>query len=93
MNHFFAPGPIYFLILTEGPKVHLLDMVGHAKERRLRQCVCASIMAAGMLWLVPATVLVSSLLVSTSIRVLELARARLHHPASVPCRGSPLIRR
>jgi len=34
----FAPGPIYFLILTEGTKVHPLDMVGHAKERRLRQC-------------------------------------------------------
>ena len=37
-NLFFAPGPIYFLILTEGTKVHPLDMVGHAKERRLRQC-------------------------------------------------------
>jgi len=35
---FFAPVPIYFLILTEGTKFHPLDMVGHAKERRLRQC-------------------------------------------------------
>ena len=37
-NLFFAPGPIYFLILTKGTTVYLLDMVGHAKERRLRQC-------------------------------------------------------
>nr|XP_040256461.2 vegetative cell wall protein gp1-like [Aegilops tauschii subsp. strangulata] len=40
-------------------------------------------MAERVLWLVPATVLVSSLLVSTSIRVLELARAQLHRPESL----------
>ena len=34
-NIFFAPGPIYFLILTEGTKVHPLDMVGHTKGRLL----------------------------------------------------------
>ena len=37
-NLFFAPGPIYFFSWTKGTKVHPLDMVGHTKERRLRQC-------------------------------------------------------
>ena len=35
-NLFFAPGPIYFFSWTKGTWVHPLDMVGHAKERRLR---------------------------------------------------------
>ena len=53
----------------------------------------ACVLAAGMLWLVLATMLVSSLLVSTSIRVLELPRDRLHRPASMPHHGSPQMRR